>query len=92
MFLDVLQNSHQKFHIGFSSKGVKKSFQMPSNNEKDKDSCISRLHFCVSLGDKDAVITELFIKKKVKEVKLSAWHTARMNNKPETSPYVVVLS
>lgn len=66
MFLDVLQNSHQKFHMGFSSKGVKKSFRMPSANEKDKESCISRLHFCVNLGDKDAVITELFIKKEKK--------------------------
>lgn len=92
MFLDVLQNSHQKFHMGFSSKGVKKSFRTPSDNEKDKESCISRLHFCVSLGDKDAVITELFIKKKDMEVKLSAWHTARMNNKPGTSQQVVVLS
>lgn len=91
MFLDVLQNSHQRLHIGFSSKGVKKSFRMPSDNEKDKESCILRLHFCVSLGDEDALITELFIKT-VKEVKLSAWHTARVNNKPETSQCAMALS
>lgn len=64
---------------------------MLPDNEKDKESCILRLHFCVSLGDKDAVITELFIKT-VKEVKLSAWHTARINNKPETSQYAIVPS
>lgn len=60
---------------------------MPSNNEKDKESCISRLHFCVNLGDKDAVIIELFIKT-VKGVKLSAWLTGRMNNKPGISQYI----
>lgn len=40
----------------FSSKGVKENCRMPSKNERGKDSDIPRLCFCVSLGDKGAVI------------------------------------
>lgn len=62
MFHDALQNSHQKFPRDFSSKGVKENFRMLSKNETGKDGDIPRLRFCVSLGDKGAVIAWLSMK------------------------------